>query len=81
MRELTVRTKSGLEASCLVTQTGVHVFYELGHISFDKTYDNSITAALDIKNIIYDAELEEKTLFDTLKKELLAFNLEVECYE
>ena len=78
MRILRARTKSGLEATCHVSHTGIRVFYEINHVSFEKVYDNPNTAALEIKNTLYNAEVEENSMFDNLKKELINFNFEIE---
>ena len=78
MKVLTARTKSGLEATCHVSHTGIRVFYEINHVRFEKVYDDPKTAALEIKNNLYNAEVEESSISDNLKKELINFNFEIE---
>ena len=49
---------------CDVSHTGIRVFYTLNHVTIEKCYKEPSAAALEIKNILSNAELEEKDLFE-----------------
>lgn len=77
MKCLKVSKTEQIYALCDVSHTGIRVFYRLNHVTIEKCYKEPSAAALEIKNILSNAELEEKDLFENLKVSLLAYNLEL----